>query len=72
VVGLPVTNHAQGSVLLGFHESMTNFGSRAASPFIARCDRGPLPTGKGGGPDQGTSWITRETRTRSCNSPVEI
>jgi hypothetical protein len=72
VVGLPVTNRAQGSVLLGFHESMTYFGSCVTSPFIARCDRGPLPTGKGGGPDQGASWIMRETRTWSCNGPVEI
>jgi hypothetical protein len=62
----------KGLVLLRFRKCTMNLGSCAASPFIAWRDRGPLPTGKGGAPDQGASWITRETQTRTCTDPVEI
>jgi hypothetical protein len=60
--GFPSLTVHRGSVLLGFSECTTNLGSCAASFFIARRDRGALPTGKGGTPDHGASWITRETK----------
>jgi hypothetical protein len=68
---LTLTVHRE-SALLGFCECTTNLDSRGASPFIARCDRDPLLTEKGGAPDQGVSWITIETQTRFCIGPVEI